>query len=218
MASAASALRPMCMYLLIANSPLRNRFLPPLDALRPQLARALAWLGQNTAELNRQDRLATNRLFFDALAFSLNGRILGDAQLRATGDTFTRAGLANQRPDGTFNEHKGADTSYQAVSILNVAGLLVYAEDHTLRARLADALRRGVAWERERIGADGEVAVEGNSRTGLGQEQFLGKPKDVNYAEVGLAMLYASVLENDPSLLPLGEAVVRHMLERSGDR
>jgi len=199
------------MYFLIAESPFRARFTLALDALKPQLARAMAWLAANRAELVRQDGRATNRLFFDALAFVLNGEILGDASLRAIGDSFVEAGLDNQRDDGTYNEHDGSDTSYQAVSILNVAGLLAHARNPRLKSRLAASLQHAVAWERARVGPDGRIEVRGNARTGLGQEQFLGKTKDVNYAEVALAFLYASVIEHDPGLERQGENIIGYL-------
>jgi hypothetical protein len=202
------------MYLLIAESPLSARFLPPLDALKPQLGRAMARLAASRDELMRQDRHATNRLFFDALAFMLNGEILGDPSLRAIGESFTEAGLGNQRDDGTYNEHNGFDTSYQAVSILNVAGLLAHAPTPRLKARLAESLRRAIAWERARVSGDGRIEVQGNARTGLGQEQFLGKAKDVNYAEVALAFLYAAIIEGDPRLERQGESIARYLVTR----
>lgn len=199
------------MYFLIGESPFRARFLPPLDALKPRLARAMAWLAANRDELTRQDRHATNRLFFDALAFTLSGEILGDPSLRAIGESFTEAGLGNQRDDGTYNEHNGSDTSYQAVSILNVAGLLAHAPSARLKVQLAASLRRAIAWERAKVGADGRIAVQGNARTGLGQEQFLGKVKEVNYAEVALAFLYAAIIEGDPGLERQGESIIRYL-------
>jgi len=202
------------MYLLIAESPFHAQFLPALDALKPRLARAMAWLAANRDELTRQDRHATNRLFFDALAFTLNGEILDDPSLRAVGASFTEAGLDNQRDDGTYNEHNGFDTSYQAVSTLNVAGLLAHAPTPRLRARLAESLRRAIAWERARVSVDGRIEVRGNARTGLGQEQFLGKAKDVNYAEVALAFLYAAIIEDDPGLERQGESVARYLETR----
>jgi hypothetical protein len=206
------------MYLLIAESPFSARFLPPLDALKPQLIRAMTWLAASRAELTRQDRHATNRLFFDALAFMLNGEILGDPSLRTIGESFTEAGLGNQRDDGTYNEHNGFDTSYQAVSILNVAGLLAYAPTPRLKARLAESLRRAIAWERARVSADGRIEVQGNARTGLGQEQFLGKAKDVNYAEVALAFLYAAIIEGEPRLERQGESIARYLAMRETAR
>ena len=199
------------IYLLIVGSPFRECALPQLDALKPKLANAMHWLAANASELRRQDRLATNRLFFDAVAFDLNGRILDDPSLQTLGRSFAQAGLDNQRADGTFNEHNGADSSYQAVSILNIAGLLAYEQDQAWRARFRESITRAAAWERTKIGPDGEVAVQGNSRTGLGQEEFMGRKKEVNYPEVALALLYASLIDNDPALRTQGDSVIAYL-------
>ena len=196
--------------LLVSNSEFRDPYGAELDALRPKLAQAMQWLAANVSELNRQDRYATNRLFFDANAFELNGKILGDPKLREIGRGFAEAGLANQRADGAFNEHSGADSSYQAVSMLNIAGLIATADDAPFRSRLEESLRRAAEWEKNRVRSDGYVMVEGNSRTGLGQEEFMGKPKDVNYPEVALALLYASIIMNDSALKTQGEAVINY--------
>lgn len=198
------------IYLLVSNSEFRDPYWAELDALRQNLARAMQWLAANVGELKRQDRFATNRLFFDAIAFDLNGKILGDPKLRQIGLSFAEAGLANQRADGAFDEHNGADSSYQAVSMLNVAGLIAYADDLAFRSRLEQSLKRAADWEKTRIRPDGYVMVEGNSRTGLGQEEFMGHPKDVNYPEVALALLYASIIMDDSALKTQGEAVINY--------
>ena len=49
---------------------------------------------------------------------------------------------------------------------------------------------RAVAWERGRVRPDGQVDVAGNTRTGLGQEQWMGHNKGVNLSEITLCLLY----------------------------
>jgi hypothetical protein len=200
--------------LLIRMSPFAEQFASRFDAMNPGLARSLKWLQANKVELYRQDRNATNRLFFDALALSLGGYIVDDGDAIKLGYEFAEAGLANQRDNGTFNEHGGFDSSYQAVSLLNIGGLLAYIQDPDGKARLQDAFARGYMWERGRIGPTGEVLVEGNARTGLGQEEFLGKPKDVNYGEVALAFFYAAHVLQDPDAQHIGERIVRYVLSK----
>lgn len=202
------------MQLLIRQSPFAEQFAPRFDAMNPGLARALKWLQANKKELYRQDRKATNRLFFDALALTLGGYIAGDRGAIKLGYEFIEAGLANQREDGTFNEHDGFDSSYQAVSLLNIGGLLAHIQDADGKARLTDAFVRGYKWERGRIAKDGEVLVEGNSRTGLGQEEFLGRPKDVNYAEVALSFFYAAHILQDQEAQKTGKTIVDYILSK----
>ena len=37
---------------------------------------------------------------------------------------------------------------------------------------------------------DGQIDVTGNTRTGLGQERWMGHPKDVDLSEITLCLLY----------------------------
>jgi hypothetical protein len=62
-------------------------------------------------------------------------------------------------------------------------------------------------WQRTRIRPTGEVEVSGNTRTGVGKEVFMGRPKDVNYHEVALALCYFGMIHHDPSALALAEKV-----------
>ena len=167
-----------------------------LDSFKPNLVRALRWLRGNSKELLRQDGKATNRLLFDAIALTLGGQIVADQAAQELGQSFLDTALSNQRPDGSFDEHDGSDTSYQAVSILNLGGLLLNERQSARKAKLAQAYCRAVQWEASKVSSTGEVSVVGNSRTGSGQEMFFGKPKDVNYYEVILSFYQASAICN----------------------
>jgi hypothetical protein len=197
-------------YLILRDSEYWPQFGARLERLRPNLLRAMSWLSGQSQELLREDRNATNRLWFDAIAFTLSGMILDDHLLVQIGEDFIGEGLRRQQPDGSFIEHGGFDTSYQAVSIINVEVLLVYASNTQMASRLHECLMRALAWERPRIRPDGSVEIAGNARTGLGQETFLGQPKEVNYPEVALALFYASAITRDQDLLHSAEAVVEY--------
>jgi hypothetical protein len=81
--------------------------------------------------------------------------------------------------------------------------LVLYQPDPELDAALVKAM----AWERTRIQSAGEVEVAGNTRTGLGQEHMMGKPKTVNYREVTLALCYYGMTHEDSGALALAEKV-----------
>ena len=203
-------------YLLLAQSSYKLEFLPRLDVLKPKLRSAMSWLKENEQELYRQDKNAPNRLAFDGLAFLLNGMVLADASLVQTGKEFLHATMERQRADGVFLEHGGYDSSYQAVNIGNLQVAWLYTNDEVLRRSLFQAMQRGVEWEKSRIRASGEVIVEGNTRTGLGQETFFGKSKDVNYAEVALALFYWAKIADDPAYERLGNAMIGYALSKRG--
>ena len=161
----------------------------------PQVRAAATWLAQGTSELAAAGADAPNRLFFHACAFGLAGILLNDNNFKQIGRDFVEMGLAAQREDGVFVEYGGHDSSYQATSLLQ---LQQYAIHNPGDPAIEDAIRRGAEWELTRIEWNGEVDVEGNTRTGSDQEQFMGQPKGVNYPEVILALLYYGV-RNDCS-------------------
>ncbi len=125
---------------------------------------------------------------------------------------FIDKALAAQRADGSFNEHGGSDTSYQATSMLNMEVLMTYVADPAQVARLGAALGRATAWETAHVNAaTGQVSVAGNTRTGLDQEIGpSGQPKDVNVGEVGLSLAYASRLTGVAGTAALAGAVNKY--------
>ena len=88
--------------------------------------------------------------------------------------------------DGVFLEKGGPDSSYQAVAALKLLVWTLYFPDK----KLETAVDRAVRWELRRVGLDGRIDVTGNTRTGLGQEQWMGHPKGVDLSEITLCLLY----------------------------
>ena len=189
--------------LLVMKSKFWSAHAPRFEAMNANLPRALDWLKQNQRELFRQDRNATNRLFFDAMALGLCGELADDAEALALGrDVFLKAALANLRADGSFKEHGGYDSSYQAVSLLGIAGLVQNLDSYP-RDPLLQAFDRAARWQKNRIEGSGRVATKGNTRTGVGREGN----KEVNYFEVIVALYYAGYLLDDPEYTRLGDTV-----------
>ncbi|MBI4377419.1 MAG: hypothetical protein HY549_13345 [Elusimicrobia bacterium] len=208
-------LAELCHALVVLRqSELRPQFEDRLNALRPKIERAAWWLVDGRAELERYDAGAPNRLFFDANAFRFLGILLEDQRLSAIGTEFLARGLRAQRADGVFVEKGGHDSSYQAVALLKLLQHRLHFPDERLDA----AIERGMRWELARIGPDGQVSVAGNTRTGAGQEKFLGRPKDVNYAEVLLGTLYFAALHDDQPAREAAERLVAYVSKRPAER
>jgi ABC-type transport system involved in cytochrome c biogenesis permease subunit len=175
--------------LVLRESKLEPQFHDRIEKLIPKIHRAARWLMQSKyqAYLLREDAQTPNRLLFDALAFGLSGVLTDDAELKQTGRRFVDAAVALFRSsDGVFLEKGGPDSSYQAVAALKLQVWLIYFPDPKLAA-IAD---QAVGWELGRVQPDGQVEVTGNTRTGLGQEQWMGRTKGVNLSEVTLCLLY----------------------------
>jgi hypothetical protein len=201
------------IYRLVLESEFRSRFEPDLLALKPKIKAAMLWLKNNQELLRSYDKATANRLVFDALAFKVNGQNLGDSELEKIGESFLTAALALQAKDGVFLEKGGHDSSYQATTLLLLQNYWLFAPQE----KLFRAIEKGMVWERARIASTGEVSADGNTRTGVGKESFLGKEKGVNYPEVMQALLYWSVISHTPSDQVLAKRVFNFAVGVSGN-
>jgi hypothetical protein len=202
--------------LILRESDLAPKYQRRIDELIPKVHQAARWLAQPRYQerLQREDAEAPNRLLFDALAYGLSGLLAGDDELKQVGRRFVDLAMTHFRAsDGVFLEKGGADSSYQAVATLKLQVWTLHFPDKTLDAAIDLAIR----WELGRIGPDGQIDVTGNTRTGLGQEQWMGHDKGVNQSEVTLCLLYQYARAGDCQAL----AAARHIVERrkagSGD-
>jgi hypothetical protein len=175
--------------LVLRESELGPKYKERINQIVPKIGKAAGWLAQPRYRdrLTRDDAEAPNRLLFDALAYGLSGVLTGDDDLKQLGRRFVDLAMVQFHPsDGVFLENHGHDSSYQAVAALNLQVWLIYFPDK----KLADAADQAVRWELGRVRADGQIDVAGNSRTGLGQEQWMGHEKGVNLSEITLCLLY----------------------------
>ena len=180
-----------------------------IEKLIPKIHAAARWLARPKyrERLEQEDAQAPNRLLFDALAFGLSGIVTEDAELKRIGHRFVELAMIQYRErDGVFLEKGGADSSYQAVAALKLQVWLIYFPD----AKLDAAVDRAITWERQRIQPDGQVDIAGNTRTGLGQEQWMGHDKGVNLSEITLCLLYHGARTGDEDSF----AAARRIVER----
>ena len=202
--------------LLIRDSEYASEFLPRFNALKPKIEKAVSWLAQteNQAELKRQDGQTPNRLIFDALAYSLNGTYLGRKDFERIGDDFVNTALAVQRSDGVIPEKGGHDSSYQAVSILNLATYWFWTGNSSMKLKIYNAMEKAAAWEKTRVNpTSGVISEEGNTRTGSGCKEVgpSGKCKDINYPEVSLAFAFWAAIGNDSESGVLATKILDYM-------
>ena len=189
--------------LVVQASPMEGHFHERIEALKPKMRRACAFIQANRDGIVKKVGYTANRLFIAAKAFGLCGVVLNDEDLKASSRKLVALALERRDDDGVFIEKSGRDSSYNAVSLLMGQVLALYQPDPVLDV----AFVRAMAWERTRISPTGEVQVKGNTRTGVGKEVFMGKPKDVNYREVALAFCYFGMIHESPRDLELAEKI-----------
>jgi hypothetical protein len=199
--------------LVLRESELGPKYRERIAQLMPKIHKAARWLAQPRYQerLEREDADAPNRLLFDALAYGLSGLLTGDEDLQRIGRRFVDLAMTRYRPsDGVFLERGGPDSSYQAVAALKLQVWTLYFPDKGLET----AADRAVRWEIGRVGPDGRIDVAGNTRTGLGQEQWMGREKGVNLSEITLCLLWHSTRTGDePSLAAARRIQQRRMRE-----
>ncbi|MEN6407275.1 MAG: hypothetical protein ABFC77_12485 [Thermoguttaceae bacterium] len=195
--------------LVLRESPLEPEFREQIAQVIPKIHKAARWLAQPRYQkrLAREDADTPNRLLFDALAFGLSGLLTDDVELQQLGRRFVDLAMTHYRPsDGVFLERGGSDSSYQAVAALKLQVWTLYFPDK----KLSEAVDRAVRWECDRVGPDGQVDVTGNTRTGLGQERWMGHDKSVNLSEVTLCLLWHAAATGDQS----SQAAARRIQQR----
>jgi hypothetical protein len=189
--------------LVVQASPMAGHFHDRIEALKPRMRRACAFIQANRDGIAKKVGHTANRLLIAAKAFGLCGVVLNDEELKASSRKLVALALARRDADGVFIEKRGRDSSYNAVSLLMGQVLAIYQPDPVLDAAFVKAM----AWERTRIKPTGEVEVKGNTRTGVGKEVYMGHPKNVNYREVILALCYFGMIHDTPDDLALAEKV-----------
>ena len=189
--------------LVVQASPMEAHFHDRIEAMKPQMRRACAFIQSGRDGIVKKVGHTANRLFIAAKAFGLCGVVLNDEELKATSRQLVALALKRRDADGIFIEKSGRDSSYNAVSLLMGQVLAIYQPEPVLDAAFVKAM----AWERTRIRPTGEVEVKGNTRTGVGKEVYMGKPKNVNYREVILAFCYFGMIHDSPGDLELAEKV-----------
>jgi arylsulfatase A-like enzyme len=193
--------------LLLQQSPLEPEYRERIAALRPGLQHAMEFLLSGLAGIEAKVGHTANRLLIAAKAFALNGVLLEDERFQEAARYLIGVALERRDEDGVFFEGGGRDSSYNAVCLLMAQVIDLFMPD----PRIAAAMRPAMAWQLTRIHPDGEVSIEGNTRTGTGAERNRqGGVKTVNYREVGLALLYYGLREDEPELVALAGRVGAH--------
>ncbi len=186
--------------------PENRQYTERIESYKIKLSKALNKIISDKQDLIDYDKIYSNRLFFDALAFIASSKIIITDSLNYfnIGKEFLEMGLKNQEKDGYFLEKDGFDSSYQGVSL----NLLYFIYSLNSTDSLCQNIQLGQKWLATRINETGEVILEGNSRVGgNANESFLGETKTVAAKDVGSSFFTYGLLTGDENSINIANLI-----------
>lgn len=163
------------------------------------LQRAVAWLGSAAVEVQgaRANLPYTHRRYILAAAFGQSAGVLGASRWMRTAAQWADRGLALQLADGTNPEKGGFDASYQMVGVLMALRYWPVCGDKAQKTQLRSMIRRAVNGELGRQRDDGSIDATGSTRVEM-EHARSGKMKEINYAEILQALVFAAQALAEP--------------------
>ena len=186
--------------LLIEGSSYSQQYADVIDAYKDKLTDAAAWMIKPEVWEKgiSNNEPYTHRRYVVATALGLTNKLTGNSELMDYARQYLEDGLALQQSDGVNPELGGADSSYQMVGVVYAAQWVSYFPEEALTAEVTEMIDKAIAWQQSRILPNGEISIEGNTRTS-GQEILRsGEVKGINNREIIRGFAYwASVTEDE---------------------
>lgn len=197
--------------LLIESSAFAEELKTKVATLKQPLLKGALWMiSPANFKAAENQRIYGHRRFLVGCGLLQTGIIHGHAELMQVTRYFIEDGIRLQRADGAFPEMGGHDSSYHAVSLIYLQSILLTDPDDLRKPAWNQAAESGIKWLVERIEKDGRVRVDGNTRTGSGQETGrTGAIKNVNLPEVATALLYHDFITGDVAASGLARKVLK---------
>lgn len=143
-----------------------------------------------------------------ASALGLAGRLTGEAALSEAAKDWAENALPLQRPDGVNPEKGDFDVNYQSAGIHRALRYTTVAPP-SLRPRVIQMIRRGLAWLLARTNERGVVDPTGSSRTGK-EVLRSGVVKEMNYMEYLQVLCFAAQITGESRARAAAEAIRVH--------
>lgn len=203
-------------YQLIHHCPHRRKFLKQLTEIRLGIRKTTYWLTKNDLKLFLHDQDSAYNLINDALAFIVSGEIYNNVTLIKRGHIFLEIALELQRDNGSFIEHEGHDSSYQASNIVLLIHYMLFVKNRGFFNKTLKAIIIGIIWEKSRILPTGRVNSKHNTRRIQSYSTFSGRKSDINYSEVIKAFLWYGYFTKDLQSHVMAKQVFRYITRRAG--
>jgi PKD repeat protein len=155
--------------LVLQQSPYASQYATKINSYKTPLDNAAQWMtGTNTwAQGTYDDAPYTHRRYLDAAALGLTSLFTGDTSLMADARSEISDGLSLQWSNGVNPELGGYDSSYQTVGLSYAELWVNYFPNDTLTPSVTAMINKGLAWEETMILSNGQVSIQGDTRTGV---------------------------------------------------
>lgn len=178
---------------------------------------AMEWIYDNSAQILDDGEDTPNRLLFASVALELAAMILSNLSYRTQAkDTYyadATDALRYNSGSGYFIEKGGFDTSYQAVSLMNLCTLWFHSTDSTWKTSIKTVITAAATWLASKIittgPVPGYVIDVGNTRTNNVQSRSP-ENKLINYPEVALALFYSGFIVNSLDHITKANYVIQY--------
>ncbi|GAC1398624.1 MAG: hypothetical protein NVSMB52_12160 [Chloroflexota bacterium] len=185
--------------LALKASPLGARFATEISWDTHRMRNAAYAMVREVGGHGKIDDTTKNHRWYEAaLALGSVGILANDTTLENWSRAYALHATKLERSDGVMPENGGHDSGYQALGMVNAARYIVLLARGTLRSTMLRALRRAEAWELSRIGSNGSVNQQGDTRTANCREHSpAGQCKGALYAPIFSALAHWAVLSGD---------------------
>jgi len=196
--------------LLLEASPGHGRWKKRIEALKPGLQKAARWMAEPAVAKpiwKGVQKEFAHRWFACAAALGETGVLLDDKELLAEAKRLLHDGIRHQLPNGVNPERGGYDSIYQAAGLVYATHYYAIVAEGPDQAALKRSIDKGFAWLVSRIGDDGIISTEGNTRTGGQEVGRSGRVKGVETKYVVRALGLWGALTDSQKFLGLAEKV-----------
>ncbi len=196
--------------LLLKKSPYLMKYEARIKLLETCITKAVNWMLRPDILANgiKRNSPYTHRRYLVGAAIGETGVLCGNKYFIEESAKFISEGISLQDTAGFNPEKNGYDCSYHAVGLLFAHRYYDIVANDKQKKELLKMFENSFNWLLKRIDNEGNINMEGNTRTGSNQEKTReGKPKNVSYGSITNSLIWWSLYKHDNQLESLAEKV-----------
>jgi PKD repeat protein len=198
--------------LLIRESPFASQYQSKINTYEAKLAKAVDWMTEPAIWSRGVSNNGpfTHRRYLVAAALGLTSKLGGgNSQWMALARSQIQDGLDLQWSNGVNPERDGYDSGYQMAGVVYAQLWTKHFPTDSLTPAVSTMINKAVAWEHSRILHNGEVSIDGNTRTGV-EGSFSGVTKTVDWRKVVSAFAWHFQTTDDWQWMIDGQKVAEY--------